>query len=90
MADAQGELGLVYGRQWRSWPTPDGQAIDQISKVLEQLRQDPNSRRIIVSAWNVAELDRMVTAALPLFISILMRLMGSYLANCISAARIFS
>ncbi len=58
-ADAHGELGPVYGRQWRSWPTPDGQAIDQISKVLEQLRQDPNSRRIIVSAWNVAELDRM-------------------------------
>jgi len=55
-ADAQGELGPVYGKQWRCWPAPDGQYIDQISNVIEQLKQTPNSRRIIVSAWNVADL----------------------------------
>ncbi|MFE3027315.1 thymidylate synthase, partial [Nocardia tengchongensis] len=53
-ADAQGELGPVYGVQWRSWPSPDGTHIDQISQVLQTLRTDPDSRRIIVSAWNVA------------------------------------
>ncbi|MDE2196134.1 MAG: thymidylate synthase [Gammaproteobacteria bacterium] len=58
-ADPQGELGPVYGRQWRSWPTPDGGHIDQISRVLEQLRRDPDSRRMLVSAWNVADLDKM-------------------------------
>ncbi|MCC7200843.1 MAG: thymidylate synthase [Gammaproteobacteria bacterium] len=61
-ADAQGELGPVYGKQWRSWPTPDGGSIDQVSRVVEQLRRDPDSRRIIVSAWNVGELDRMALA----------------------------
>ncbi|MDD3785043.1 MAG: thymidylate synthase [Hydrogenophaga sp.] len=54
-----GELGPVYGVQWRSWPTPDGGHIDQISQVIETLRKNPDSRRIIVSAWNVAELDKM-------------------------------
>ena len=58
-ADAAGELGPVYGRQWRSWPPPDGGSIDQISQVLEQLRKSPDSRRIIVSAWNVGELSQM-------------------------------
>ena len=58
-ADAKGELGPVYGYQWRSWPAPDGRHIDQIAKVVEQLRTDPDSRRIIVSAWNVADLERM-------------------------------
>ncbi|RMI31013.1 thymidylate synthase [Nocardia stercoris] len=61
-ADAHGELGPVYGVQWRSWPTPDGAHIDQISQVLHTLRTDPDSRRIIVSAWNVAELDKMALA----------------------------
>ena len=61
-ADANGDLGPVYGRQWRSWPTPDGGTIDQISAVLEQIRGNPDSRRMIVSAWNVAELDRMALA----------------------------
>jgi len=61
-ADGNGDLGPVYGAQWRSWPTPDGRQIDQISKVLDQLRNDPDSRRIIVSAWNVSELDRMALA----------------------------
>jgi len=58
-ADEGGELGPVYGYQWRNWPTPDGRHIDQIAKVVEQLKTDPDSRRIIVSAWNVADLDRM-------------------------------
>ncbi len=55
-AGPNGDLGPVYGHQWRSWPTPDGQSIDQIQQVIEQLKQTPNSRRIIVSAWNVADL----------------------------------
>ncbi len=58
-ADEQGELGPVYGAQWRSWSTPDGQHIDQIKQILKQLTHDPHSRRIIVSAWNVAEIDTM-------------------------------
>ncbi|MEY2721771.1 MAG: hypothetical protein RL597_1216 [Pseudomonadota bacterium] len=58
-ADANGELGPVYGKQWRSWPTRDGGSIDQISEVLKQLRTQPDSRRIIVSAWNVGELSQM-------------------------------
>ena len=58
-ADEHGELGPVYGVQWRSWGTPDGAAIDQISQVVRQLRESPDSRRIIVSAWNVADLDDM-------------------------------
>ncbi|NKY46360.1 thymidylate synthase [Nocardia cerradoensis] len=61
-ADAHGELGPVYGVQWRSWPTPDGTHIDQIAQVLQTLRTDPDSRRIIVSAWNVADLDKMALA----------------------------
>ena len=58
-ADARGELGPVYGRQWRSWPAPDGRHIDQMSQLIEQIRKNPDSRRLIVSAWNVGELDRM-------------------------------
>jgi thymidylate synthase len=58
-ADENGDLGPVYGKQWRSWPTPDGGSIDQISQVIEQLRTNPDSRRIIVSAWNVGELEQM-------------------------------
>jgi thymidylate synthase len=58
-ADANGDLGPVYGYQWRSWPAPDGRHIDQIANVLTQLRQIPDSRRMLVSAWNVADLDRM-------------------------------
>jgi len=58
-AAADGDLGPVYGVQWRSWPTPDGGHIDQIARVVEQLKTDPDSRRIIVSAWNVADLPRM-------------------------------
>jgi thymidylate synthase len=58
-ADEQGDLGPVYGKQWRSWGTPDGRSIDQISQAVEQIRHNPDSRRIIVSAWNVGELDQM-------------------------------
>ncbi len=58
-ADDNGDLGPVYGTQWRSWPAPDGRKIDQISQVLKQIRQNPDSRRLLVSAWNVAEVDRM-------------------------------
>ncbi|MCF0173404.1 MAG: thymidylate synthase [Bacteroidales bacterium] len=58
-ADENGDLGPVYGHQWRSWPTPDGGHIDQLANVMEQLKTNPDSRRHIVSAWNVAEVDRM-------------------------------
>ena len=58
-ADANGELGPVYGKQWRSWPAPDGRSIDQVSELLVQLRSNPDSRRLIVSAWNVGELSQM-------------------------------
>ena len=58
-ADEQGELGPVYGHQWRSWPTPDGGAIDQISQVVEMIKTNPDSRRLIVSAWNPAEVEKM-------------------------------
>lgn len=61
-ADHNGELGPVYGVQWRSWPTPDGTHIDQIAQVLHTLRNNPDSRRMLVSAWNVADLDRMALA----------------------------
>lgn len=58
-ADEQGNLGPVYGAQWRSWPTPDGRQIDQITELLERIRRDPDSRRLIISAWNVAEIPNM-------------------------------
>ena len=58
-ADERGDLGPVYGAQWRSWPAQDGETIDQISKVIDQIKRNPDSRRLIVSAWNPAEVDRM-------------------------------
>jgi len=58
-ADENGDLGPVYGSQWRSWPTSDGQSIDQIKDLIEAIKSNPNSRRLIVSAWNVAEIDNM-------------------------------
>jgi thymidylate synthase len=61
-ADERGELGPVYGRQWRSWPTPDGGHVDQLAKVVSGLRRDPDSRRHLVSAWNVADLPQMALA----------------------------
>jgi len=61
-ADDSGDLGPVYGHQWRSWPAPNGQAIDQLSDVIEQIKSNPDSRRLIVSAWNVADLPDMALA----------------------------
>jgi len=58
-ADENGDLGPVYGHQWRSWPTPNGDKVDQISNIIHQIKNTPESRRIIVSAWNVAEVDNM-------------------------------
>ncbi len=58
-ADEQGELGPVYGKQWRTWEAPDGRVIDQISNVIDQIKRNPNSRRLIVSAWNPADVDQM-------------------------------
>jgi thymidylate synthase len=58
-ADENGDLGHIYGYQWRSWPTPDGKHIDQISQVIDSIKNNPDSRRHIVSAWNVGELDKM-------------------------------
>jgi thymidylate synthase len=61
-ADANGELGPVYGAQWRSWPAPDGRAIDQLADVMAQIRKNPDSRRLVVSAWNPADIPRMALA----------------------------
>ena len=58
-ADANGDLGPVYGKQWRSWSTPDGRTIDQLTQIVEQIRRTPDSRRLVVSAWNVGELEQM-------------------------------
>ena len=58
-ADENGDLGPVYGSQWRSWPTPEGKHIDQITNVIQQIKKNPDSRRLIVSAWNVAEIEKM-------------------------------
>lgn len=58
-ADSNGDLGPIYGHQWRSWPTADGRHIDQISEAIDQIKNNPDSRRIVVSAWNVGELDKM-------------------------------
>src|SRR6478752_4319782 len=61
-ANEQGELGPVYGKQWRRWETADGRVIDQLKGVIEQIQRDPNSRRHIVSAWNVGDIPRMALA----------------------------
>jgi thymidylate synthase len=58
-ADERGDLGPVYGRQWRSWPTQDGHTIDQIANVVDMIRRNPDSRRLIVTAWNPADVDKM-------------------------------
>lgn len=58
-ADSEGNLGPVYGKQWRRWQTPDGHVVDQISRVIDEIKKNPNSRRLIVSAWNVGELEKM-------------------------------
>jgi thymidylate synthase len=61
-ADEEGDLGPVYGRQWRSWPAPDGRTIDQIAWLLDEIRKNPNSRRLVISAWNPADLAKMALA----------------------------
>ena len=61
-ADANGDLGPVYGKQWRAWAGPDGRVYDQIDWILKEIRRNPNSRRLVVSAWNVAEIERMQLA----------------------------
>lgn len=61
-ADEAGELGPIYGKQWRSWPAPNGRNIDQLTEVLTQIKHNPDSRRLIISAWNVGELDQMALA----------------------------
>ena len=58
-ADPNGDLGPVYGKQWRSWSTPDGRSVDQISQLIEQIKSNPDSRRLMVCAWNVGEIDKM-------------------------------
>ena len=85
-ADESGDLGPVYGAQWRSWPAPDGTQVDQISAVIDTLRKDPDSRRIIVSAWNVAELDRDGARAVPLPVPVLTSPTAACRASCTSAA----
>lgn len=64
-AKEHGELGPIYGYQWRNWPTPNGGHVDQIAQVIEQIKKSPDSRRLIVSAWNVADIDEMAKAGLP-------------------------
>jgi len=64
-ADENGELGPVYGHQWRSWPTPDGSSVDQITNLINQIKTNPGSRRLIVSAWNVAEVSKMALPPCP-------------------------
>jgi len=70
-ADEDGNLGPVYGSQWRSWPTTDGQHIDQITNIINTIKNNPDSRRIIVSAWNVAEVENMALPPCHAFFSIL-------------------
>ena len=77
-ADADGNLGPVYGKQWRSWPTADGRTVDQLAGVIGQLKDDPNSRRLIVSAWNVGELEQM--ALLPCHVLFQFYVAGSKLS----------
>ena len=78
-ADANGDLGPVYGYQWRSWPAPGGRHIDQMSQVIEQIRKNPDSRRMIVSAWNVADLPQDGAAALPRVLPVLRRRRPAFL-----------
>ena len=89
-ADKDGNLGPIYGYQWRSWPTPDGRRVDQIAKVIEQIRTNPDSRRLIVSAWNVADVDEMALppchALFQFYVSPVMTANGACRASSTSAA----
>jgi thymidylate synthase len=88
-ADEQGDLGPIYGYQWRSWPAAGGRSIDQISQVIHQLRNNPDSRRIIVSAWNVGDIENMALPPCHAFSSSTWPTANSPV-SCTSAARIFS
>lgn len=70
-ADENGDLGPVYGYQWRSWPAPNGKHIDQITELIDQIKNNPNSRRLIVSAWNVGEIENMALPPLPCLLPVL-------------------
>lgn len=70
-ADADGDLGHIYGYQWRSWPRPDGTHLDQIAQVVHDIKNNPDSRRLIVSAWNAGDIENMALAPLPCFIPVL-------------------
>lgn len=83
-ADEKGDLGPVYGHQWRSWPTPSGENIDQISEVLAQIKNTPDSRRMIVSAWNVGQIPDMALPPCHLLFQF-MSLMGNCRVSCTSA-----
>ena len=85
-ARADGDLGPVYGVQWRSWPTPDGGHIDQIAEVIQTLKSNPDSRRIIVSAWNVAELPKMALMPCHAFFQFYVRRRKRSAASSTSAA----
>ncbi len=85
-ADARGELGPIYGYQWRSWPAPNGQHVDQIAQVLAQIRANPDSRRLIVSAWNVADIPRMALAPCHAHVPVLRGRRAPVAARCTSAA----
>ena len=85
-ARADGELGPVYGVQWRSWPTPDGGSIDQIAQVVQQIRTNPDSRRLIVSAWNVSDIPKMALPPCHLLFQFYCRRGASSPASSTSAA----
>lgn len=85
-ADAEGNLGPVYGYQWRSWPKPDGEYVDQIKLVQNQIRSTPDSRRLIVSAWNVGQIQDMALPPCHAFFSFMSQ-RASCLVNCIKEAR---
>ena len=78
-ADANGDLGPVYGKQWRSWPNPNGTDVDQISWLIDEIRRNPDSRRLVVSAWNPADLDRMALAPCHCLFSVLRRRRQTFL-----------
>ena len=85
-ADADGDLGPVYGYQWRSWPTPDGRHVDQIAQVVDQLRTNPDSRRHVVSAWNVADIPDMALAPVPHDVPVLRRSPGRRTREAVAAS----
>ena len=88
-ADENGDLGPVYGYQWRSWPAPDGRHIDQIANVTEQIKKNPDSRRLIVSAWNPALVDEMALPPLPYDVSVLCSRRQTFLSALPAKCRYF-